>query len=758
MNFVGAAGGGAVVSRRLAGTETTTDPATPLVVATKLVVPKMRPETVVRPRLTRLLAGTADRPLTVVSAPAGYGKTTALVNAFADPHGECAWVSLDARDNDPRRLCAHVLAALDGVLPGCADAAQRALLAGSDLLDTVVPLIVNALAEARPDQLVLVLDDYHLIDEASCHKLVIGLIDSSPTPLRMVVSGRTQPPLRLGRRRAADAVAEIGPAQLRFLGAETRALLNESLGLDLDREQIAAIDERVDGWVAGLSLVASSLRERADRDGFLEAFTASKAKVAEYLIEEVLEATPSRLRDFLCRTSILSRLSPELCEAVLEDPSAREMLAEVRRSNLFVTVLEGDDAGDGDWLVYHHLIAELLERELHDRSPELVTGLHLRASTWFAANGAPDEALRHATAARDGELAAEILYENWRAFVLERRYVTVRETIAALPAERGALADFCEALDTLCMALAGTDLRFVAERLDALEGARDSPGVALITDQMRVSPYYGDVGRAVSDGWALWARYADQPDMRAWMAGQFGIVLWFAGRYEDVRAVLEPIVGELERPMTRGWGLSAMALCAADEGDVDIAERYAREAIELVEANGANSALESHLAYVALGEAMRLRGALGEAGELISHAAELTNKLPGSVYQALTLVFGAQLALSSRDRRRARIRAAAARKVVDRYPDVGTLAERLTSIEGALERRTDEGLLGSRPTPAEMRVLVLLPSDLTLREIASEHLYVSIHTVTSHARRLYRRLGVKTRDEAVAAARERGLI
>jgi ATP/maltotriose-dependent transcriptional regulator MalT len=308
------------------------------------------------------------------------------------------------------------------------------------------------------------------------------------------------------------------------------------------------------------------------------------------------------------------------------------------------------------------------------------------------------------------------------------------------------------------MALDGTDLRLVSDRLDALEGVRDDPGVAQIIDQMRVSPFFGDVGRAVKDGWALWERYADQPSMQAWMAGQFGAVLWFAGDRDAARDVIEPVVGGIERETTRSWALSTLALCAADDDDIELAESYARQAVELAESSGGESALEFHLAYVALGEALRRAGALDEANERLTQAAASTNKLPGSVYQALTLTFQAQLDLAARNRRRARSRSAAARRIIDRYPDVGTLAERVARIEGALARRHDDVLLGSQPSPAELRLLALLPSDLTLKEIASKRLYVSIHTVTSHAQRLYRRLGARTRAEAVAAARERGLL
>jgi LuxR family transcriptional regulator, maltose regulon positive regulatory protein len=738
----------------LAGAKSTTGAATTLVVAAKLLVPEVRPETVARARLTRLLTAKTRSSLTVVSAPAGYGKTTALADWLATTGRPCAWVSLDARDNDPRRLWAHVLAALDRPLPGVMDQAHRALLAGSDVLDTVVDLTANALTDHASDGLTLVLDDCHVLEEDSCHRLLGALVDAAPSGVQVVVSGRAKPPLRLARRRAGGTLAEIGAEELRFRREETERLLNGSLALGLEPGVVGAIDDRVQGWAAGLALAASSLRERSEPEEVLDGLAAPNGEVAQYLTEEVLDGMDPALRDFLRQTSILGRLSPPLCEAVLDDPSAPDVLAEVRRSNVFATALEDE----GEWLSYHPLFRELLERELGEESPRLVRDLHLRASAWFAANAAPEEAIGHASAAGDGEQAAELLCEHQRAFLLERRYEDVRRILAGLPTERGAFAGFCEALETLCMALEGADLRLVAQRLDALEDMRDAPGVAELVDRMRVSPYYGDVRRAAEAGWALWERYADQPGMRAWIAGQFGIVLWFAGEPGEARDVLEPLVGEIERATGRVWALSALALAAADDGDSDLAERYGRAAVELAEDSGAESALESHVAYVALGEAQRLRGALDEADVWLAQAAHLTGELPGSMYQALTLVFQAQVAFAARDRRNARAHAAAARRIVDRYPDSGTLAERLASVEAALERRSDDALLGSQPTPAELRLLALLPSDLTLREIASEHLYVSIHTVTSHARRLYRRLGARTRAEAVAAARERGLL
>jgi LuxR family maltose regulon positive regulatory protein len=219
-------------------------------------------------------------------------------------------------------------------------------------------------------------------------------------------------------------------------------------------------------------------------------------------------------------------------------------------------------------------------------------------------------------------------------------------------------------------------------------------------------------------------------------------------------------VGEIEPAASRSWALAALALTAADDGNLELAERYGRDAVQATATDrdrDDDGALGAHLAHVALAEALRLQGELAQAAEQLAQAARLTSMLPGSVYHAFTLVFEAQLELARHDRGRARGRAAAARAIVDRYPDVGTLAERLDAVEAALQRRNDDDLRGSDPTAAELRVLALLPSALTLEQIADE-LYVSAHTVKSHRRRLYRRLGATSRESAVMIAHARNLL
>jgi LuxR family transcriptional regulator, maltose regulon positive regulatory protein len=722
--------------------------------AAKLVAPAPRPDTIVRERVLAVFDEALARPLTVVTAPAGYGKTTAVATWLATLDGAHAWVSLDALDNDPRRLCAHLLAGIDRAFPGSVADARQALDDGSDLLEVVVPLIVDALVKRGKGWLVVVLDDYHLVDNADCHAVVAALIEAVPPSVRVIVSSRAAPALRVARRRAMNAVSEVGARELAFQDGESERLLNDSLGLGLEHESIAAIEARVEGWPAGLALVASSLATQADPASYLQKLGARDADVsgtavAEYLVEEVLDQVGPRLREFLCRTSILGRLSGPLCAAVLDDDSAHELLAEVRRSNLFVTALDER----GEWVRYHHLFAELLERELRTSDPELVPVLHTRAAEWFAANDLPEEAIAHATAAGDGRRAAAVLFGSWFALMQQWRFVTMRRLIARMPADRGELAGFCEALDTVCWALEGADLRLVARRLDALEPLHDQPGVAPIVDRTRVSPFYGDVGRAVKDGWTAWERYPDL-SFRTELSGQFGMTLWFAGDPAGAREIIEPFLDEITGRIPRTWAFGTLAFIAVEEGDLELAERYGRQAVEATAGRGQPAA---HFGHTALAEALRLRGALDEAAEQLAHAAHLSEKQPTSFPHAFTLVFEAQLALTRHDRDRAHDRARAARAIIDRYPDPGTLASRLAGIEAALDESAAHPLLGTNPTRSELRILEMLDSDRSLPQIAAE-LHLSRNTIRSHLRRIYQRLGVHSRQDAVALASDRGLL
>jgi ATP/maltotriose-dependent transcriptional regulator MalT len=726
--------------------------------AARLGASEPRRESIPRKRLLLELQTAARRPLTVVVAPAGYGKTTAIVQWLERSEVDHAWLSVDGHDNDPRRFAAQLIAALDRVMPGELEAAQRTLHGGSDLNDTVVPLIVDALGHRSGGSLAIVLDDYQAISDARCHEVTRELVDALPAGVAVVIATRTEPPLRLARRRAAGTLAEIGPEQLRFEHAEVNRLLNGSLRLALDPAQIGQIEARVHGWAAGLTLIATALQGRDDRPGFLDAVATSSASLGAYLVEEVLETARPELRTFLCRTSIVTHLSAPLCQALLLDPSARALFDEVRRENLFVTALDSD----GTWIRYHDVFAETLRRELERREPARVGELHRRASAWFEHAGMPEKAIEHALTAGDGPRAASLLAGSWLKLISDRRYATVRRLLDRFPAERGELGPLCEALDLLCMAYEGVDQRLTRERAQALVARHgDDTRVLQAVDGLLMSPFYGDIGRALQVGREARERYADDPGAWERILILYAFALWFAGRHDEVRALLEPRVHLQEPALSKIWTLAILALVAADEGDGELAERFAREATAEVEAIGGQTAAEFNGIPWVLAEALRVRGKLDEARRHLDRGLAVEARRPGSVGDAVALILDAQLALSEGDLRRAGASASRAREGVDHYPDLGALETRLAGIEAALSGElaapADNPLLGTAPTPSELRILPLLDSELTLGEIAAE-LYVSLHTVKSHVRRLYRRLGAGTREAAVSAARERGLL
>ncbi len=707
-------------------------------------------ESLVRPRLTDALDQAVRRPLTVVRAPAGHGKTTALAHWRARSRHRGTWITVDERDDDAAHLVAHVLGGLAVDFPDIAAQAQQALARGEDPVREVLPRAAEAVCAAGPGPFVVVLDGLHRLGEAVALRMICQALDVLPDAVRVVCATRTPPPLHVERRYAAGTVAQIGPADLAFRLHETEALLNRQLGLALGVGTLAGIHRDAGAWAAGIALMGAALRDHPDPARREEALRVGRAHVARYLEEEVLAEQPDEMRTFLRRTSVLDELTAAACAGILHDHRAGQTFAELRRRELFVTV---EDDGR---LRHHPAFARVLRRELEEREGWLLPELHRRAAVHFERVGDAAAAVRHASAAGDGGRAARLLAAQWPALVASGRTAELQALLAGLPPHEGPHAATVRALDVLCLAAEGADARLVTQRLDALELAADDPRVAPVVDVLHVSPLFGDVTRSARHGRALWRRHAADPPMQTVIAADLGFVLWLAGDGDGARDVLEPLVGVLPAPV-RAAVLAVLALVAATDGEHVTAERYARTAVAEDAAAPRAGRAWAPLPDVALGEALRRRGALDEAAEALGRALRLTGYLPGSVRRGLALVVAAEVAAAARDHARGRRHAAAARRILGGYPDVGVLATRLTAVEAALDARGPEELLGTPPTAAEQRVLERLPSDLTLKQIGDE-LYLSLNTVRTHVRRLYRRLGVGRREDAVAVARERGLL
>ncbi|WP_129678241.1 LuxR C-terminal-related transcriptional regulator [Candidatus Chloroploca sp. Khr17] len=377
------------------------------VITTKLLIPPLRLGAIARPGLIARLDAGLQRPFTLISAPAGFGKTTLLSNWLADCRRPVAWLSLDADDSDPMRLLAHLVAALQTIAPTWG-AGLRELLQSPQppTLAAMTPTLVNDLA-AVSEPYMLVLDDYHLVEATAVDRLFATLLDQPPPQLHLVVVTREDPPLPLARLRARGQLSELRAADLRFTPAEAAAFLSQVMGLSLTADVIAALEQRTEGWIAGLQLAALSLQGHTDPAGFVAAFGGSHRFVLDYLLEEVLHRQPAPIQEFLLQTAILDRLCGPLCDALLARPDGAGQVAleAIERANLFLIPLDHERR----WYRYHHLFRDLLQTRLQQSAPATIHDLHRRASVWYEANDFAREAFEHAAATGDLDRAANLI-------------------------------------------------------------------------------------------------------------------------------------------------------------------------------------------------------------------------------------------------------------------------------------------------------------------------------------------------------------
>lgn len=396
------------------------------ILATKLYIPPPRPRVVPRPRLVGQLNAGLHRKLILVSAAAGFGKTTLVSNWISDflaaaggrPEAmagqgknvnRVAWLSLDEADSDPARFLAYLVAALQTIKINLGEGILAVLQSSQPPpIEALLTTLLNEIT-VIPDHFILVLDDYHVVDSMPVDEALTFLLERMPPQMHLVIATRQDPDLPLARLRARGQLTELRAVDLRFTPAEAAEFLNQVMGLDLSAADIAALEERTEGWIAGLQLAALSMQGQADTSGFIQAFSGSHHFVLDYLLEEVLHRQPEHIQTFLLRTSILSRLCGPLCEALLETPpgSGQATLETLERANLFIIPLDSERR----WYRYHHLFGDLLRQRFG--KPQEFSAYHLRASAWYAANDDLAEAFQHALAAEDFERAAGLAERAW---------------------------------------------------------------------------------------------------------------------------------------------------------------------------------------------------------------------------------------------------------------------------------------------------------------------------------------------------------
>jgi LuxR family maltose regulon positive regulatory protein len=400
---------------------------------TKLYVPPPRPDIVPRRHLIERLneSHMAARKLTVISAPAGFGKTTLVSEWVAGCERPVAWLSLDERDNDPALFLSYLVAALQTIVAGIGEGLLAALQSPQlPPLESLLTTLLNEIATIQ-DNFLLVLDDYHLIDSEPIDHTLAFILEHQPPQMYLVIATREDPHLPLARYRTRGQLIELRADDLRFNFTEATEFLNRVMGLHLSTEDIVALETRTEGWIAGLQLAALSMHDRQDAASFIKSFTGSHRFVLDYLVEEVLLRQTEQIRHFLLQTSILDRLCGPLCNAITDQGDGKAMLEALERDNLFVIPLDDQRR----WYRYHHLFLEVLRAFLDEAYGEQVPTLHRKASVWFEQNDLPGEAIHHALAAKDFERAADLIEGVWLGMDLSYQSAAWLVWAKALPEE-----------------------------------------------------------------------------------------------------------------------------------------------------------------------------------------------------------------------------------------------------------------------------------------------------------------------------------
>jgi LuxR family maltose regulon positive regulatory protein len=589
---------------------------------TKLHIPRQRRGLVARPRLSERLSRGTDAALTLISAPAGFGKTTVLAQWLATASADgrsAAWLSLDQRDNDPALFWTYLVAALQTVAPGAGASALSLLQSPQQSIEGGLSSLLNDLL-AIPNEVVLVLDDYHVIDAAEVHDGMAFLLEHLPPQIHLVIAGRADPVWALARLRARGELVEIRAADLRFTPDEAAAYLNDVMDLDLAARDIAMLEGRTEGWIAALQLAALSLRGRDDIADFIAGFAGDDRYIVDYLAEEVLQRQPDQVRTFLLQTSVLSRLNGALCDAVTGQHGGRAMLDALDRGNLFLIPL--DDRRR--WYRYHHLFAEVLRARLLDAQFNDVPALHRRASAWYEQNGERSEAIRHAMAGEDVSRAADLIELAIPALRMSRQDATLRRLLEALPEElfrvRPVLnVGYAGAL------MVGGEIEGVEARLQDAERWLD-PTTGIRAGSRSRSPEMVVVDEEAFHGLPT--------AISMYRAGQARIRGDVAGTMTHARRALD-LVGKDDH-LGRGGAAALLALAYWTSGDLKAADRWYADALASLEKAGylsdaigcAIALADLRIAQGRLREAMGtyergLRLATGGGGSVLRGAADM---------------------------------------------------------------------------------------------------------------------------------------
>jgi len=739
-----------------------------VLLATKLHVPAIGAQLVHRAALLDALSAGRRCKLTLLSAPAGWGKTTLLAQ-WALGAGEdqrFGWLSLDPSDNDPVWFWMYVVAALQKISPGVGIRAAELLAMGADPVQVVLPTLLNDL-DTIASPMVLILDDHHLVVSRAIHEQLAFFISRLPANLHLVLATRSDPMLPLARLRASGELAEMRTDDLRFGAIEADHLLNDVLGLDLAHEDIQLLHRRTEGWAAGLYLAALSLAGRADAAAFIRTFAGDNRHIVDYLMAEVLDGQPPHLRSFLLRTSVLARLSGPLCDAMLQTSGSASVLEKIERENLFVVPLDTSR----HWYRYHQLFGELLRTELRRTEPDLVADLDRRAATWFETEGLIDEAVRHLVAGGDIARSADLIAADWVNEFNGGGLSTVSSWLDLLPEEtvlqdprlsvaRAWIALNVGQFDDAHMWIEAVEAGSAADTVD-----HGSFGAQLVALREVHAFKTGDVAAALEAArLAITLDLGDASQARSAACSVYGSALYFSGNIDEAQATFRRAVQLAEKigdRRRRIYALGYLALIAAESGQLADAEHQIRRATGVSRDLADGEHFVNAMVPLAAATVLDVRGDRAAAAEAADMAVALARKGAGILEVAKALLARAKILEDLGDHETATANRNEAGALLRGCADAAIAQTLLTAAHRskgvAVTARNEACAVGEELTPKELEVLRLLPTRLSRSEIGAR-LYVSLNTVKTHQRAVYRKLSVEHRSAAVSRARELGLL
>ncbi len=583
---------------------------------TKNHIPRTRSVLVHRPRLIDLINRHKTPCFTLISAPAGFGKTTLLSDWVQQHQIPAAWVSLDAADNDPVRFLSYVSSALMTIDPTVGDDALAAIQSPQSVsIDRILTLLINDIAEYE-GSVALIFDDYQFIQAEEVHNALFNVLDHLPENLHLLLASRVDPPWPFARFRALGSMNEIRASDLRFTQDETSAFLNEMMDLALSQQEITQLEERIEGWIAGLQMIALSLQDRADRTQFIDAFSGSHRYILDYLMEEVLEHQTEDLRTFLLETSILDRMCADLCHSITGQSRSQVMLEEIDRSNLFLVPLDDDRR----WYRYHHLFADLLRSRLKEIHNDRIRDLHQAASAWFEQRNLINEAIHHGFEAEDRARSIQLIESNSLNLVFQGGLGTLDRWLNLLPPE------IVERNPLLCLAQAWVSVY--------------SGNIKICREALQHCEEAIAIGEIVGE---------DLNFIRGQLLAVRAYVAWFDNDIKTSEISAREALSILPESdtMGRAWTSEVLGAMLRSQGKFDEALVHLNHAIDISTRAGAH-----HIAIDALWELSVLtfnRGQLDETLAICQRALDLANtairegsrRLPvvGYIYARIALVY-----------------------------------------------------------------------------------------------------------------------